>query len=115
MILKRYFSTGLLFRGTLALLLTGIALASVADESKLDGSMLYTELGCVYCHGPAGKEPVLTEYPKLAGQNKEYLLQQIFDIKSTARKNGYTGMMQPAILSISDEEFAAIAAYLAAL
>ena len=110
MILERYFSTG-----ALALLLAGIALDCAADDSKLDGSLLYTERGCVYCHGPAGKEPVLTEYPKLAGQNKEYLLQQILDIKSTARKNGYTGMMQPAILSISDEEFAAISAYLAAL
>ncbi len=110
MILKHYFATS-----TLTLLLAGFALDCAAEDSTLDGSMLYTERGCVYCHGPAGKEPVLNEYPKLAGQNKDYLLQQILDIKSTARKNGYTGMMQPAILSISDEEFAAIAAYLAAL
>ena len=100
-------------------LLAGVALTCAADETEtdaeMDGATLYTERGCVYCHGPAGKEPVLTEYPKLAGQNKEYLLQQMLDIKSTARKNGYTGMMQPAILSISDEEFAVIAAYLAAL
>ncbi len=108
--LKRYFSIR-----TLMLLLAGISLECAADESEMDGATLYIERGCVYCHGPAGKEPVLNEYPKLAGQNKEYLLQQILDIKSTARKNGYTGMMQPAILSISDEEFAVIAAYLAAL
>ena len=108
--LKRYFSMH-----TLTLLLAGIALDCAAEESEMDGASLNTERGCVYCHGPAGKEPVLNEYPKLAGQNKEYLLQQMLDIKSTARKNGYTGMMQPAILSISDEEFAVIAAYLAAL
>jgi len=108
--LKRYFSMHML-----TLLLAGIAMDCAADDAEMDGATLYTERGCVYCHGPAGKEPVLNEYPKLAGQNKEYLLQQILDIKSTARKNGYTGMMQPAILSISDEEFAAIAAYLAAL
>ena len=107
---KHYFSAR-----TLMLLLAGIAMECAADDAEMDGATLYTERGCVYCHGPAGKEPVLNEYPKLAGQNKEYLLQQILDIKSTARKNGYTGMMQPAILSISDEEFAVIAAYLAAL
>ncbi len=90
MILKRYFSTR-----TLMLVLAGVALDCAADESEMDGATLYTERGCVYCHGPAGKEPVLNEYPKLAGQNKEYLLQQILDIKSMARKNGYTGMMQP--------------------
>ena len=108
--MKRFF-----FIRTLMLLLVGIALEGAADGAEMDGETQYTERGCVYCHGPAGKEPVLTEYPKLAGQNKEYLLQQMLDIKSMARDNGYTGMMQPAILSISDEEFAVIAAYLAAL
>ncbi len=110
MILKRYSSIR-----TLTLLLAGIALNCAADDAEMDGETQYTERGCVYCHGPAGKEPVLTEYPKLAGQNKEYLLPQMLDIKSTARDNGYTGMMQPAILNISEEEFALIAAYLAAL
>ena len=100
---------------SLTLLLAGIALNGVADDAEMDGETQYTERGCVYCHGPAGKEPVLTEYPKLAGQNEEYLLQQMLDIKSLARDNGYTGMMQPAVLEISDEEFALIAAYLAAL
>ncbi len=102
-------------RRILVLLLTGVAIASVAEETKMDGETLYTERGCVYCHGPAGKEPPLPEYPILAGQNEAYLLQQMQDIKSTARDNGYTGMMQPAVINISDEEFAAIAAYLAAL
>ena len=110
MTLKRYFSIR-----TLTLLLAGIALDCAADDAEIDGATQYTERGCVYCHGPAGKEPVLTEFPKLAGQNKEYLLQQMLDIKSLARDNGYTGMMQPAILTISEEEFAVIAAYLAAL
>lgn len=89
------------------------AQAFAADD--MDGKTLYMERGCVYCHGAEGRDPALTEYPKLAGQNEQYLLQQMLDIRSTTRKNGYTGMMQPAIVNISDEEFAAIAAYLAAL
>ena len=87
--------------------------AFAADD--VDGETLYAERGCVFCHGTEGRDPALTEYPKLAGQSEQYLLQQMLDIRSTARKNGYTGMMQPAIVNISDEEFAAIAAYLAAL
>ena len=90
------------------------ALTAFADD-EMDGKTLYTERGCVYCHGPEGRDPALTEYPKLAGQNEQYLLQQMLDIRSTARKNGYTGMMQPAVVNISDEEFAAIATYLAEL
>ena len=90
-----------------------LALGSGADDA-LDGEQLYGELGCVYCHGAAGREPALPEYPKLAGQNAAYLTQQTQDIKSTARDNGYTGMMQPAVASITDAEIAAISAYLAA-
>ena len=97
----------------LALLLLGATVVGLAEEHELDGKTLYTERGCVYCHGPAGKEPALPDYPKLDGQNKEYLVLQMQDIKSRARDNGYTGMMQPAVLSVSDEEFAAIAAFLA--
>ncbi len=96
------------------ILFLGLVLTSVADEA-VDGETLYVERGCVYCHGPEGKEPALSEYPKLAGQNEQYLLQQMLDIKNMARKNGYTGMMQPAVINISDEELAAIAAYLAVL
>ncbi|MDH3531601.1 MAG: c-type cytochrome [Gammaproteobacteria bacterium] len=95
------------------LLLFAASAISLAEEHDLDGATLYTERGCVYCHGPAGKEPALPDYPKLDGQNKEYLILQMQDIKSRARDNGYTGMMQPAVLSVSDEEFAAIAEFLA--
>lgn len=96
---------------TVLALLT-LSLGSGAEETP-DGETLYTERGCVYCHGPAGREPALPEYPKLAGQNAAYLTQQTQDIKNRARDNGYTGMMQPAVTSISDEEIAAISAYLA--
>jgi cytochrome c553 len=41
-------------------------------------------------------------------------VQQTNDIKGRARVNGYTGMMQPAVLNITDEQIAAIAAYLTA-
>lgn len=94
----------------------GIAVAGVASaaEEASDGKALYTELGCVYCHGPAGREPVLDEYPKLAGQNEAYLVQQSKDIRDRARDNGYTGMMQPAVVNVTDEQIAAVAAYLAA-
>lgn len=104
-----------LSRHVLTLMFAGAALNCAADAAGVDGEALYTERGCVYCHGPEGKDPALTEYPKLAGQNEQYLLQQMLDIKNATRDNGYTGMMAPAIVNISDEEFAAIAAYLAAL
>ena len=95
-----------------ALMLLVLSHGSGADEAP-DGETLYTERGCVYCHGTGGRKPALPEYPKLAGQNAAYLTQQTQDIKNRARDNGYTGMMQPAVVSITDEEIAAISAYLA--
>lgn len=86
-----------------------------ATAQEADGEKLYTELGCVYCHGPEGREPPLDEYPKLAGQSEEYLVQQILDIKNRERGNGYTGMMQPAVLSVTQEQIEAISAWLASL
>ncbi len=96
-----------------AVLLLSIAMTSVSADEAPDGEALYTERGCVYCHGPAGREPALSLYPKLAGQNEAYLAQQTKDIRGLARDNGYTGMMQPAVVTITDEEIAAISAYLA--
>ena len=96
-----------------AILIAAASLTGHADEA-LDGEALYAELGCVYCHGPAGRAPALDEYPKLAGQNEAYLVQQTKDIRDRARDHGYTGMMQPAVVNISDAEIDAISAWLAA-
>ena len=95
------------------LILAAVSSTGLADDA-LDGEALYSERGCIYCHGAAGREPALDEYPRLAGQNEAYLVQQTMDIRSRARDHGYTGMMQPAVQSITDEEIAAISAWLAA-
>jgi cytochrome c len=54
-------------------------------------------------------------YPKLNGQNKEYLAAQTKDIKSGARANGMSMAMKAMVANVSDEEIDAIAAYLAAV
>ncbi len=77
-----------------------------------DGKALYGQRLCITCHGPDGKSPIQTTYPKLAGQNKEYLVQQITDIKSGARNNGLTNVMKPIVANVTDEEIDAIAEYL---
>ena len=83
-------------------------LASVA----VTGAALYSQKLCVTCHGPAGKSPIDPNYPRLANQNKNYLVQQIQDIKSGARNNGMTVVMSAIVQSVSDDEIEAIADYL---
>jgi len=59
----------------------------------LDGAKLYTQKTCHTCHGPKGKA-MIPNYPSLAGQNKQYLINQIKDIKSGKRKNGMSMLMR---------------------
>ncbi len=90
---------------------TGSALA-------LDGEALFKDPkkgGCTACHGKDAKSPIMPMYPKLAGQNEAYLVQQLKDIKSGARNNGQTVAMKGIMHMVNDEEIAAIAKYLSSL
>ncbi len=90
---------------------TGTALA-------LDGEALFKNPkkgGCTACHGKDGKTTIMPMYPKLAGQNEAYLLQQLKDIKSGARNNGMTVAMKGIMHMVNEEEMAAIAKYLSTL
>jgi cytochrome c len=78
------------------------------------GMELYTQRFCIGCHGPAGKSPVSSNYPVLAGQNQEYLIQQFKDIRGGSRNNALTSTMSALVQNVTNEEITAIATYLAA-
>ena len=95
--------------GTVLLTLsTGAAIAA-------DGAALYKSKTCVACHGKDAKTPIMPTYPKIAGQNAGYVLQQMKDIKSGARSNGQSAAMKGVMHLVSDEEMKALADYLASL
>jgi cytochrome c len=80
-----------------------------------DGAELYKTKTCWSCHGKDANTPILPTYPKLAGQNADYAVQQMQDIKSGARSNGQTAAMKGVMHLVSDEEIKAIADWLATL
>jgi cytochrome c len=84
---------------------------AIADE----GADLYTAKTCSTCHGADAKTPIMSTYPKIAGQNKDYIIQQMTDIKSGARSNGQSIAMKSIMAQVSDEDIAKIAAYVAGL
>ena len=96
------------FAGMLSLGLSGGAMAA-------DGAELYKTKTCWSCHGKDANTPILPAYPKLAGQNATYALQQMKDIKSGARANGMTAAMKGVMHLVNDEEMKAIADWLATL
>ncbi len=97
-------------------ILCGASLAMAASLSfnsmAADGATLYTAKLCQTCHGAEGKAPIMPQYPQLNGQNKEYLLAQMKDIKSGARSNGMAAAMKAMVANVSEEEMSAIADYL---
>ena len=115
---------------TLSILAAGLAVALVfavsvatsgetapatAGASDLDGAMLFKTKTCFTCHGADAKTPILPMYPKLAGQNAEYALAQMKDIKSGARANGQSAAMKGVMHLVTDDEMQAIAEYVAGL
>ncbi len=92
-----------------------IGLAVSAQVKAADGATLYKEKTCIACHGPEGKTPVMSEYPKVAGQNEAYLLNQMKDIKNGSRNHDHTPAMKNVMHRVSDEEMVIIAKWLAGL
>ena len=86
---------------------------SAADQ---DGERLYIYKFCTTCHGQKGIS-VAPNYPNLAKQNERYLVNQVKDIIAKKRSNKLTLLMteHPVVISISDEEIAAVAAHLTSI
>ena len=95
-------------------LLAGISLSS-AVQAGADGAALYKERTCNACHGSDGNKALMPDYPKIAGQNKAYLIKQIRDIKSGARANGNSAAMRGVMHLVSDAEIEAISEYVSKL
>ncbi|MDD5295981.1 MAG: c-type cytochrome [Rhodocyclaceae bacterium] len=82
------------------------------------GEKLYTEgnpdsavPACVSCHKEKGSGD--KRYPRLAGQNQAYLIQQLMDLKSGVRTNDKMKLMQPVAGRLTEQEMKAAAEYLA--
>ena len=91
-----------------------LALSSTAVLSA-DGEKLYQTKTCFTCHGKDGKTPITPMYPKIAGQNATYTLQQMKDIKSGARNNGQSAAMKGVMGLVSDDEMKSLSEYIATM
>ena len=81
----------------------GVHAAGDAEAGKAKSST------CLACHGADGNS-INPEWPSLAGQVPEYLVKQLQDFKSGARKNAVmTGMVAP----LSEQDMEDLAAYFA--
>jgi cytochrome c553 len=69
---------------------------------------------CAGCHGPAGAG-IPAQYPRLAGQHKDYTAAQLKSFRAGERTNDEARMMRAIAQRLSDEQINGLAEYVAGL
>ena len=109
-------STLKMFGIGLAATVGGLFFGSVTVAADAEnGAQLYKEKLCQTCHGPEANTPLAPGYPKLAGQDETYLVNQIKAIKNKTRTNDLSETMVAFTLTLTDENIADIAAWIASV
>ncbi len=85
-----------------------VATSAQADDAAAKAASIASQV-CGGCHGADGNSLVPT-FPKLAGQQKVYLLRELKDYKSGKR---VSEIMVPLVANLSDDELTQLAAYYA--
>jgi cytochrome c553 len=95
--------------GLAGLLFAGAALAGTPDGATIarQGNG-HGVAPCAACHNADGSGQPAAGFPRLAGLPPAYLLKQLDDFASGARRNA---TMQPVASGLSEDERAALAAY----
>lgn len=83
---------------------------TLADDA---GKALFLSKGCIACHGMDANSPIMPLYPRLAGQNAQYAIDQMKAIKDGTRSNGQSAAMRGIMAGVSDEEIKIIGEWLA--
>ena len=79
---------------------------STAD--KVAGEKLYLEKGCIDCHGPRGYSESPDMFPKIAGLERQYIMDQLLAFQSGSRQNV---IMSPVAAMLTADEISALAAF----
>ncbi len=78
----------------------------------LGGNLEHNVPACAACHGPQGYGNEGAKFPRLAGQNAEYIKQQLINYKNKTRGND---MMQDIASKLSDNEIELVSQLIQAL
>jgi cytochrome c553 len=97
-------------------------LTSVSEKPELvqQGKQIFEEgvIGtgapaCMGCHGEDGSGD--RKFPRLQGQNAQYVINQLTNFKNETRTNDAKGLMRAVAKRLSEEEMAAVAEYMSTL
>jgi cytochrome c553 len=90
------------------------ALVDVGQKIYRGGDIEAGVPACSGCHSPSGAG-IPAQYPRLAGQMKEYTLAQLKAFKAGERANDSAAMMRTIAGRLSDKQIEALAEYVSGL
>jgi cytochrome c553 len=82
--------------------------APLAPTQEVVGTPPPATQTCVACHGADGAKTISDEYPILAGQHPDYIVQALRDYKSGKRKNP---VMAGIVTGVDEKDFPALAQF----
>lgn len=82
---------------------------SSSATDKAAGEKLYMDNGCIECHGPRGYSEDPDMFPKIAGLDKSYIIEQLQAFQSGSRQNV---IMSPVAALLSADDIEALAAFI---
>lgn len=88
---------------------SSIPLAELSELAKAPGAVARS---CARCHGRDGRGRGLGAFPKLAGQQADYLARAL---RAYTQDQRYSGIMQPVAAGLSESEVDELARYYASL
>jgi len=96
----------------------GVASASNVELGQRiyrSGNLKTGVTACAACHLPDGSGNELAGFPRLSGQNPQYITEQLNAFKSGDRTNDLNGIMQGIAARMSEDEIEAVSNYVSGL
>lgn len=87
----------------------GMSSVSSSATGRAAGEKLYMDNGCIECHGPRGYSEDPDMFPKIAGLDKQYIVDQLLAFRSGSRQNV---IMSPVAATLTVDDIAALAAFI---
>jgi cytochrome c553 len=84
---------------------------TLSSVDKVAGEKVYMDKGCIECHGPRGYSEDPDMFPKIAGLEQQYIVDQLLAFQSGRRQNV---IMSPVAITLTVDEIAAVAAFISA-
>jgi cytochrome c553 len=89
------------------------AAAQSAPDALAAGREKFVQ--CASCHGADGRSTVVPQYPKIAGQTAEYVVNALKAYRDGRRLGTYAAMMAAVARPLSDADIANLAVYVESL